>query len=341
MRVFLRGFLLWLECLIFLLLLHLGFDDGSFFLRRLFVLKEESKDLVANCFLKKDQAHPRWELCDCLCVFSWSFSIRLSLNSKKLCWLLVCSSLFSMFLSPKRSRETIFSNQGLMMPNNSSVPYPVPSLFASPRLFVGFSSKGFTDSETSMSPTSPLETKHFSTIDHHRRSPPIGLGLADILHSETQTDRKSFLQFGSQLKIQVPCVQSNSLVPSPQSPIEFGVKTKDSQLALHSPFSVPASPLPSFSPELLTDMELSEDYTCVISHGPNPKTTHIFDNCIVESCGGNGVVALRKEKCSADGFLSFCYGCKKNLSQGKDIFMYRLVVFWPWTFVHQYEYNFG
>jgi len=239
-----------------------------------------------------------------------------------------------MFQSPKRSRGIINSNQGLTMPNNSSLPYPIPSFFASPRLFMGLSPKGFSDSETSMSPNSPLETKHFSTLVHHHknqtpRSPPIGLGgLADILHKETQTDRKSFLQFGPQLKIQVPCIQPNSLVPSPpQSPIEFGVKTKDYQLALHSPHCLPPSPLPSSSLELLTDMELSEDYTCVISHGPNPKTTHIFDNCIVESCGGNGVVALRKEKCPTDGFLSFCHACKKNLSQGKDIFMYRLAIF--------------
>ncbi|CAI0459696.1 unnamed protein product [Linum tenue] len=34
------------------------------------------------------------------------------------------------------------------------------------------------------------------------------------------------------------------------------------------------------------EMELSEDYTCVISHGPIPKTTHIFDDCIVDAyCG--------------------------------------------------------
>jgi hypothetical protein len=34
------------------------------------------------------------------------------------------------------------------------------------------------------------------------------------------------------------------------------------------------------------EMELSEDYTCVISHGPNHKTTDIFEDYIVESCCG-------------------------------------------------------
>ncbi|KAJ0256731.1 Uncharacterized protein HA466_0096400 [Hirschfeldia incana] len=30
------------------------------------------------------------------------------------------------------------------------------------------------------------------------------------------------------------------------------------------------------------EMALSEDYTCIISHGPNPKTTHIFGDCILD-----------------------------------------------------------
>lgn len=234
-----------------------------------------------------------------------------------------------MFLSPKGSRENnIISNQDLIMSNN-----PIPSLFASQKLFVGFSPKAFScsDSDSSVSPTSPLETKHFSSSDRAQWSPPIGLGLIDVLHNDTMTNKKPFL-FGSQLKIQVPSVlQSSSLPSSPQSPIEFGVKTKDYQLALHSPLSFDARPPPplssSFSPEILTDMELSEDYTCVISHGPNPKTTHIFDNCIVESCSGDGFGALRNEnEVPRDGFLSFCDACRKNLSEGKDIFMYRLAI---------------
>ncbi|KAJ9549680.1 hypothetical protein OSB04_022223 [Centaurea solstitialis] len=31
-----------------------------------------------------------------------------------------------------------------------------------------------------------------------------------------------------------------------------------------------------------SEIELSEDYTCVRKHGPNPKTTHIFGDCILE-----------------------------------------------------------
>lgn len=257
------------------------------------------------------------------------------------------------------------------------------SLFPSPRLFSGFSPKGASDREAVMSPTSILETKPFSTIgnpfftDRNQRRPiknvvatttadedrhhpwdsgdskAIGLGLVDALNNEkvdqqTSKPESRMVMFGSQLKIQIPLVRSSSISPSgsiesPHSPIEFGVKTKNSQLALYSPArrspmgsaNMEADVLTS-SPRLFTgrlspsEMELSEDYTCVISRGPNPRTTHIFENCIVESCG-DGFVALRKESSSladhsgytSDDFLSYCYACRKNLGQGKDIFMYR------------------
>lgn len=83
-----------------------------------------------------------------------------------------------------------------------------------------------------------------------------------------------------------------------------------------------------------SEMELSEDYTCVITHGPVPRTTHIFDNCIVESCCGvvGFSTSLKKDnnRFLGDGssyppnnFLSFCSACKNKLEQGKDIYMYR------------------
>ncbi|KAG0549482.1 hypothetical protein BDA96_01G259900 [Sorghum bicolor] len=55
-------------------------------------------------------------------------------------------------------------------------------------------------------------------------------------------------------------------------------------------------------------MEASEDYTRVIARGPNPRTTHIFDD---------GVVVVEDE------FLRWCHGCSKDLGRGNDIFMYR------------------
>ncbi|KAF8400770.1 hypothetical protein HHK36_014070 [Tetracentron sinense] len=89
-----------------------------------------------------------------------------------------------------------------------------------------------------------------------------------------------------------------------------------------------------------SQIELSEDYTCVISHGPNPRTTHIYGDCILE-CNSNelancckkevkGIGSPWVDKCPdggslypPDDFLSFCYSCKKKLEEGKEIYMYR------------------
>lgn len=83
-----------------------------------------------------------------------------------------------------------------------------------------------------------------------------------------------------------------------------------------------------------SEIELSEDYTCVRTHGPNPKVTHIFGDCILEchnddltdflknSEGGDAACDVLPTYPSED-FLKFCYSCKKRLD-GEDIFMYRL-----------------
>nr|DAD36132.1 TPA_asm: hypothetical protein HUJ06_006772 [Nelumbo nucifera] len=124
--------------------------------------------------------------------------------------------------------------------------------------------------------------------------------------------------FGSQLKIQIPPLPPFVLssAESPKSTPEFGIKTRNSQTSQLYSFSSGLSPLSrksafgsaSFglkapaSPKIFTgslspsEMELLEDYTSVITHGPNPRTTHIFDNCIVESCCGVvSLSAFRKE----------------------------------------------
>ncbi|KAK9052750.1 hypothetical protein SSX86_029380 [Deinandra increscens subsp. villosa] len=83
-----------------------------------------------------------------------------------------------------------------------------------------------------------------------------------------------------------------------------------------------------------TEIELSEDYTCVRKHGPNPKTTHIFGDCILERHENEFFAkSLKCEECEikpsgvenpylSDNFLSYCYSCKKKL-EGEDIYMYR------------------
>ncbi|MQM14339.1 hypothetical protein Taro_047270 [Colocasia esculenta] len=285
----------------------------------------------------------------------------------------------------KRSRG-VGSKQGLM-PDYSSLPSPIAkynrpttSLFPSPRPFVGFTGKGFSEAESVMSPTSILEAKHFSATgnpflcDRNPRKSPlevadpptdsrhhswenggsrgIGLGIVDALKDEESKQKSSkpgsrMVLFGSQLKIQIPPlfptpVSQTLSVDSPHSPIEFGIKTKNLLLGSLSPGWRSSVGSGSLGPEAssprvftgslsLVEMELSEDYTCVITHGPNQKTTHIFDNYIVESCG-DGFSASRKEtnflpsepaEFTSSGFLSFCHACKKDLGQGKDTYIYR------------------
>ncbi|XP_042415870.1 FCS-Like Zinc finger 10-like [Zingiber officinale] len=90
-----------------------------------------------------------------------------------------------------------------------------------------------------------------------------------------------------------------------------------------------------------SEMEESEDYTRIISHGPNPKTTHIFGDCIIESpsfpsenfknkngkdqerCAWVLKPSEHSFACSSNDFLSFCFHCKEKLEEGKDIYMYR------------------
>ena len=95
-----------------------------------------------------------------------------------------------------------------------------------------------------------------------------------------------------------------------------------------------------------SDIELSEDYTCVKSHGPNPKTTHMFGDLVLnvhfndlrnngnnkekrtQVCHSQVVPKLRTlSQYPSSDFLSFCYHCNKKLEDGKDIYMYRLVSF--------------
>ncbi|KAF9605108.1 hypothetical protein IFM89_013778 [Coptis chinensis] len=226
--------------------------------------------------------------------------------------------------------------------------------FVNPFWFDNKTSNTNTNTTSRLSSELSLENKH-----HQFDSKGVGLGIVDALNDE-ETNQKllkpdsRMVLFGSQLKIQIPSLPPSVISPteSPKSPSDFGIKTRNTQLGLIS-FSSGLSPLsvknslfgssnsgtgtPS-SPQVFTrclsasDMELSEDYTCVISHGPNPKTTHIFGDCIVENCCG--VIGLSPSKMdisysadcsrfSPENFLSFCYNCKKKLGEGKDIYMYR------------------
>ncbi|GLU01392.1 hypothetical protein SLE2022_187020 [Rubroshorea leprosula] len=87
-----------------------------------------------------------------------------------------------------------------------------------------------------------------------------------------------------------------------------------------------------------SEVELSEEYTCVISHGHTPKTTHIYGDCILK-CDDNGFsISIENENKKIESsllgkrsgtsypsgsFLRSCYSCKKKLEEKEDIYMYR------------------
>ncbi|KAL2535667.1 hypothetical protein Fot_17058 [Forsythia ovata] len=236
----------------------------------------------------------------------------------------------------------------------------ITSFLGSPRFLNGILTKNLSDAESVvMSPTSILDTKNSSNsanpfgYEKNSSKPSfpcpnscnkidseaIGLALIDSINDEKNEGNFSkpisrMVLFGSKLKVQIPTLVHSSISPvvSPKSPADFGIKTRDSQLL--SPFSsIPAKDSPqSFTRQLsLKEMELSEDYTCVITHGPNPKTTHIFDNFIVESCCGDPKMSDNKRECDFEAnfsvspsvdFLSSCHTCKNSLGDGKDV-MYR------------------
>ncbi|KAM3249001.1 FCS-Like Zinc finger 8 isoform X1 [Capsicum annuum] len=264
-------------------------------------------------------------------------------NSRKL-----CSSFFG---SPRLF--TCFATKGF--PDSESIMSPTSILDSKP--FSAFRNPFWSDSNSN-TPRSPKPESrvHFQKLD----TKGVGLGLVDALIDEKSDSKElnsvsRMVVLGSQLKIQIPTFPPpfSSPTDSPPSPGDFGIKTRNSQLGSFSspgfsPSPVKKSPFGSSNPNIIdtpnspgafsslsaAEMELSEEYTCVISHGPNPRTTHIFDDCILESCCG--VVkysASRKENepfpsppmtYPSENFLSYCHTCKKNLGIGKDIYMYRI-----------------
>ncbi|CAD6226599.1 unnamed protein product [Miscanthus lutarioriparius] len=148
-------------------------------------------------------------------------------------------------------------------------------------------------------------------------------GLAGVLVAEEEADRGSCknsrrVLLGMRLRVQLPPPPSGK-GPSgggggdlPGSPIEFGVKNRDAQLALLSP--VQRSPLSSAAARLARRSEVEElareDYTCVIARGPNPKMTHIFEDRVVESRADAGAGGGGADACC---FLSSsCFVCNKD-----------------------------
>ncbi|CAM0905482.1 unnamed protein product [Alopecurus aequalis] len=159
------------------------------------------------------------------------------------------------------------------------------------------------------SPTSMLEEPKNQPRSFPRNPPNVhshGAGLAVLVAGEAEREHRGNgrVLLGMRLRVQLPRLGCDL----PSSPIEFGVKNRDSQLALLSP--VLRSPLSSAATRTArSEVEelAEEDYTCVIARGPKPKMTHIFDDRVVESCAGDGCCQLSHA----------CCGCKKETGAGQ------------------------
>lgn len=219
-----------------------------------------------------------------------------------------------------RNRSRAVTKTGLTA-DHSSRPSPkqnyakaIPSLFGSPKFIRELTGKCVSGAEALRSPTSILDRRALSPFGYEAisttkkslckrdkiNSKGIGLALLDAPedgHAD-QNSTKGNVLFGKQLRIKIP--------PTPPAPSSSGYENSGIQTGVMC----------------LSEMELCEEYTCVKSHGPNPRTTHIFEDYIVNT---SSFSSSPRDSHSASGtnFLSLCYTCKMQLDHTKDIFIYR------------------
>jgi hypothetical protein len=125
----------------------------------------------------------------------------------------------------------------------------------------------------------------------------------------------------------VPCSRSYGDLKSGPEPIvpgaaQLGASSRSPGLGeFPAPGSLPASigGLRRYVGSVsATEVEQSEDYTCIIAHGPNPKTTRIFGDCILEPVtvrvpDGDGMEAAEVNEAAESYWLVKCSTCKEKL----------------------------
>ncbi|XP_066314880.1 FCS-Like Zinc finger 8-like [Miscanthus floridulus] len=204
--------------------------------------------------------------------------------------------------------------------------------FRVPGLFVRLSSKGgvsnAVDADSVWSPTSPLDFKH-----HLRSSPPrVGLGLVDALTADETGGSMQFEGRSSFLDSIKPFLD----LALPKAAAVCGNK------AAAAPASSAGVAAASLDKANEYDADC-EEYTCVISRGANPRTTHILAGETVEAVrkqgdvGGCRKVIFSIEPLSdqqpsstssspaaatASVASGRCCCCMKRLQEDMDIFIY-------------------
>ncbi|KAK8937231.1 hypothetical protein KSP39_PZI011994 [Platanthera zijinensis] len=203
------------------------------------------------------------------------------------------------------------------------------SLFSVPGLLVSF--KGSSEPDSTRSPTSPLDYRIFSNLANSFIRPPrspgrswdcsrVGLGLVDSLgddnvpgHSQTKN-----ILLGSQLRL-IDITSSKKILN-----LAGDEQLLETQNQVFDGF--------------MDCLSASEDYTCITSHGPNPKTTHLFGDRILESrmiqpqtfgkkqgAGSHWIIkgSPNSSPFPSNDFLSYCDLCSKKLEEDRDIYMCR------------------
>ena len=179
--------------------------------------------------------------------------------------------------------------------SSSSFTKPLKNpIFGSPR-FRAFSTRT-ADHSVLISPSSVLDSKPSFSLQNskpifpgtkHKISHPNPIGLALIEDKNDSKPTKSLI-FSAKLRVLIP------------PPTVDGGGSGGSGLMT------------------VKEMEVCEEYTCVRRHGPNAKTTHIFDNFVVKS-----FVDYDSPKKKNNEFLSFCFTCNNPLHLTNDIYIYR------------------
>ncbi|XP_074572257.1 FCS-Like Zinc finger 10-like [Curcuma longa] len=233
----------------------------------------------------------------------------------------------------KRSRSVHKdpSKEHLMPQTTSCSPFPNV-----PGLLVGFISKGSSDCGAVWSPTPAGIHGRLKCWDSSR----VGLRLLDCLIDDEETkpcgkasghSGNRNIVFGSQMRNNASA-HDYGILSQPQfgsskpHSCSSGLVTKsfnnaknylNSEVRPNSNFQKVLGSLPiafGSSHRLLStlsssEIEQSEDYTCIISHGPSPKLTHIFGDCILES-HITGSPSLKKSSHKEEEDSLSCSSCK-------------------------------
>eukprot|EP00252_Welwitschia_mirabilis_P015307 TRINITY_DN3361_c0_g1_i2.p1 TRINITY_DN3361_c0_g1~~TRINITY_DN3361_c0_g1_i2.p1 ORF type:complete len:229 (+),score=14.95 TRINITY_DN3361_c0_g1_i2:480-1166(+) len=196
--------------------------------------------------------------------------------------------------------------------------------FNAPRIFIGFALKYPAEAagDGSRSPTSPLECRRcFETVDS--RSKPnaaVGLGILAALQAESGETAKSNVVSPKNSIARLFFKEIRQVTEKSQPiPIKRQVVKEEENVDDES------------------ELEFSESYTCVTTHGSKSVTKHVYiDNREIEVVASSKASKATVFEASSftdesslpvADFLSACFLCGRPLCAGKDIYMYRFVDF--------------